>query len=132
MYTLLLIIFILVVILLIPTILLQSGSGAQSGMFGSDLAMGAFGAKTSEVLLNFTKWLVGIFMVLAFLLGYIKIQETKAYVRQVQPTQTDQNPNQQAAQPSGRQAGQPTNTAQGNTAAEMLIPTNITTNLQGK
>lgn len=79
MYTFLLIIFIIDVLLLIPVILMQSGSGAEAGMFGSNLTMGAFGAKTSEVLTNFTKVLVGVFMVLAFLLGYIKIQETKEY-----------------------------------------------------
>ncbi len=84
MYTFLLIVFIITVILLIPTILLQSGSGAQSGMFGSDITLGAFGAKTSEVLVNFTKWLVGIFLVTAFLLGYIKVQQNKAYLRQPQ------------------------------------------------
>lgn len=90
MYTFLLIIFIVAVLLLIPTILLQSGSGAQSGIFGGDITLGAFGAKTSEVLVNFTKWLVGIFMVTSFLMGYIKVQENKAYTRQPRQQQTDQ------------------------------------------
>lgn len=90
MYTFLLIIFIVTVLLLIPTILLQSGSGAQSGIFGGDITLGAFGAKTSEVLVNFTKWLVGIFMVTSFLMGYIKVQENKAYTRQPRQQQSDQ------------------------------------------
>ncbi|MGC8764711.1 MAG: preprotein translocase subunit SecG [Brevinematia bacterium] len=81
MYTFLLVIFILVVLLLIPLILMQTGSGAQSGMFGSDFAMGVFGAKTNEVLIKITKWLVGIFFFLAFLLGYIKVREFKFYER---------------------------------------------------
>ncbi len=81
MYTFLLIIFIIVVILLIPLILMQTGSGAQSGMFGSDFAMGVFGAKTNEVLVKITKWMVGIFFLLAFLLGYIKVKEVKFYER---------------------------------------------------
>lgn len=87
MFNVLLVFFVIIVILLIPTILLQSGSGAQSGMFGSDLAMGAFGAKTSEVMVRFTKWLVALFFILAFLLGYIKIQESKAYLRKIQQQQ---------------------------------------------
>jgi len=60
MYTVLMVIFIIDVALLIPTILMQSGSGAEAGMFGSSLTMGAFGAKTSEVLVKFTRWLVAI------------------------------------------------------------------------
>ncbi len=84
------VIFILDIILLVPVILLQSGSGAQSGMFGSDLTMGAFGAKTSEVLVNFTKWLVGIFFVCAFVMGYIKVKEYNNYVRQREQTQETQ------------------------------------------
>lgn len=87
MYTFLLIIFVIDVLLLIPIILMQSGSGAEAGMFGSNLTMGAFGAKTSEVLTNFTKILVGIFMVLAFLLGYLKIVETKNITPDI-PSQT--------------------------------------------
>ncbi len=75
MSTLLLVIFILSVVLLIPTILMQSGSGAEAGMFGSDLTLGAFGAKTSEVLVKFTRWLVVIFMASAFLYTYIAVKE---------------------------------------------------------
>ena len=90
MYTFLLIIFIVSVLLLIPTILLQSGSGAQSGIFGGDITLGAFGAKSSEVLVNFTKWLVGIFMVTSFLMGYIKVQENKAFTRQPKQAQSEQ------------------------------------------
>ncbi len=86
MFTFLMIIFILDIILLVPVILMQSGSGAQSGVFGSDLTMGAFGAKTSEVLVKFTQWLVGIFIVSAFLMGYIKIKEMQNYARK-HPTQ---------------------------------------------
>lgn len=75
----LMIVFIIDIIILIPVVLLQSGSGAQSGMFGSELTIGAFGAKTSEVLLKITKWLVGIFFVTAFLMGYIKVRESGAF-----------------------------------------------------
>ena len=91
LFTILLIIFIIDLLLLIPVILLQSGSGAQSGMFGQDLAMGAFGAKTSEMLVNFTKWLVGIFLFTAFLMGYIKVRE----VRSLNPAQRQQQQQQQ-------------------------------------
>ncbi len=90
MFTVLMIIFILDVILLVPVILMQSGSGAQSGVFGSDLTLGAFGAKTSEVLVRFTKWLVGIFLASAFLMGYIKIKEVQSYARQ-HPQQTQES-----------------------------------------
>jgi protein translocase SecG subunit len=95
MFSFLMVIFILDIILLVPTILLQSGSGAQSGVFGSDLTMGAFGAKTSEVLVNFTKWLVGIFFATAFLMSYIKIREYNNYthVRQVQEAPGQHNGN---------------------------------------
>ncbi len=75
MSTLLLVIFIISVVLLIPTILMQSGSGAEAGMFGSDLTLGAFGAKTSEVLVKFTRWLVIIFLASAFLFTLIKMRE---------------------------------------------------------
>lgn len=91
MFTLLLVLFIIDVLLLIPIILLQSGSGAQSGVFGSDLAMGAFGAKSSEVMVKVTKWLVGGFLVLSFFMGFIKVQETKAYTRKA-PAQEQSAP----------------------------------------
>ncbi len=92
MFSFLMVIFILDIVLMVPVILLQSGSGAQSGVFGSDLTLGAFGAKTSEVLVNFTKWLVGIFFVTAFLMSYIKIKEYNNYTRsrQTQETGTQQ------------------------------------------
>lgn len=106
MYTFLLIIFIVTVLLLIPTILLQSGSGAQSGIFGGDITLGAFGAKSSEVLVNFTKWLVGIFMLTSFLMGYIKVQENKAYTRQ---------PRQQSDQELAAQTNNVTNVTGGGT-----------------
>ncbi|MGA2142603.1 MAG: preprotein translocase subunit SecG [Brevinematales bacterium] len=86
-FSFLMVIFILDIILMVPVILLQSGSGAQSGVFGSDLTMGAFGAKTSEVLVSFTKWLIGIFFGAALLMSYIKINEYKSYVRGQQQTQ---------------------------------------------
>jgi len=97
MYTLLMVIFIVDIIILIPLILMQSGSGAQSGMFGSDLTLGAFGAKTSEVLVKFTRWMVIIFFVSAFFLGYIKIKERQEYARRhgnqppVQQTSSEAN-----------------------------------------
>lgn len=75
MSTLLLVVFIISVVLLIPTILMQSGSGAEAGMFGSDLTLGAFGAKTSEVLVKFTRWLVVIFLASAFLYTFLKVRE---------------------------------------------------------
>ena len=86
METIILIIFFISIILLIPTILMQSGSGADAGMFGTDLTMGAFGAKTSEVLVKFTGWLVVIFLTSAFLYGYIKVKENKVVV----PTRSNQ------------------------------------------
>lgn len=98
MYSILMVVFVIDVVLLIPVILMQSGSGADAGMFGGDITMGAFGAKTSEVLVKFTKWLVTIFMVTAFFLGFIKIQETKI-----------KNPNQrQNIQPTEQPVSQPT------------------------
>jgi protein translocase SecG subunit len=90
MFTLLLIIFILSIILLIPVILLQSGSGAQSGLMGNDLTMGAFGAKTSEVLVNFTKWLLAIFLTSAFILGWMTLQDRKHLTRQIKTTSSEQ------------------------------------------
>jgi protein translocase SecG subunit len=108
MYTLLLVLFIISVILLVPTILLQSGSGAQSGLFGGDITMGAFGAKTSEVFVNFTMWLVGAFLALAFILSYMKIQEHKAYTRQTTQPSAEQVPASNAAP---AQAPEPQNTA---------------------
>jgi protein translocase SecG subunit len=90
MYTVLMVIFIIDVALLIPTILMQSGSGAEAGMFGSSLTMGAFGAKTSEVLVKFTRWLVAIFMVSAFLLGFLKVREHKRFA--VEPATVETMP----------------------------------------
>lgn len=86
MYNFLLIIFIIDIILLIPVILMQSGSGAESGI-GMDMTLSAFGAKTSEFMLKLTKWLVGIFFVTSFLLGYIKVQETKMFIKKKVPEQ---------------------------------------------
>lgn len=103
MYTFLLIIFVVSVLLLIPAILLQSGSGAQSGIFGGDLTLGAFGAKTSEVLVNFTKWLVGIFMITSFLMGWIKVQEAKIYSRPKQ----QQTENQEITSPTNTMVTNP-------------------------
>lgn len=98
MYTFLLVIFIIVILLLIPIILMQSGSGAQSGMLGSDFAFGVFGAKTNEVLVKITKWLIGIFMFLAFILGYIKVKEFNAYkARHVKETEELNKVESQAA-----------------------------------
>ncbi len=76
-FTILLVLFIIVVVLLIPLILMQTGSGAQSGMFGSDFATGVFGAKTNEVLVKITKWMVAAFFVFALALGYIKMREDR-------------------------------------------------------
>lgn len=78
LFNFLMVIFVIDVVLLIPVIMMQSGSGAEAGMFGSGLTMGTFGAKTSEVLVNATKWLVAIFMVSAFLLGYLQVMRTKS------------------------------------------------------
>jgi protein translocase SecG subunit len=110
MYTFLLVIFVVSVLLLIPVILLQSGSGAQSGIFGGDITLGAFGAKTSEVLVNFTKWLVGIFMVTSFLMGWIKVQEAKVY-----STSQQQQQQQQANQDLSAASNATTNAASGDT-----------------
>jgi protein translocase SecG subunit len=109
MYTFLLVIFVVSVLLLIPVILLQSGSGAQSGIFGGDITLGAFGAKTSEVLVNFTKWLVGIFMVTSFLMGWIKVQEAKVY------STSQQQQQQQANQDLSAVSNATTNAASGDT-----------------
>lgn len=105
MYTLLLVIFIVDVVLLIPVILMQSGSGAEAGMFGSSLTLGAFGAKSSEVLVNLTKWLAAIFMIAAFLLGYIKIREAKQYSNEAN---TEQVTTQETVAPVDTNAVQPT------------------------
>lgn len=94
MFGLLLVIFIIDIVLLLVVILLQSGSGAQSGMFGNDLAMGAFGAKSSEVMVKATKWMVGIFFVTCFLMGFIKVQEYKGLVRDRKAQQVEQQQRQ--------------------------------------
>ena len=98
MFTFLLIIFIIDIVLLIPVILMQAGSGAQSGIFGGDITLGAFGAKTSEVLVKFTVWLVAIFFVLALLLNYIKVRELKMEpisIQNVLPSQVNAQPQTQ-------------------------------------
>lgn len=107
MFTFLLVLFIIVVLLLVPVILLQSGSGAQSGMFGSDLAMGAFGAKTNEVLVNFTKILVGLFLILAFAMSWLKIQESKALTRANRPANVATQPEAPAAPAEDTNAAAP-------------------------
>jgi len=90
---------------------MQSGSGAEAGMFGSDLTLGAFGAKSSEVLLKFTRGLVAVFMILAFTLGYMKVIEKKALAAQPQPTMEqgqEQGAGETAPQPEqSSPAGQP-------------------------
>jgi len=86
--SLLFIIFILDVILLIPVVLMQSGSGAQAGLFGSDFASGAFGAKTSEVLVNFTKWLVAIFFLTSLGLAYLHLPKKVMSQPAVQSSET--------------------------------------------
>ncbi|MGL4366828.1 MAG: preprotein translocase subunit SecG [Brevinemataceae bacterium] len=63
----LLTLFIISIILLIPTIMLQSGS--DGGIMSSNITSGAFGAKSNEILIKFTSWLVTIFMVSALLLS---------------------------------------------------------------
>ncbi|OHD53717.1 MAG: preprotein translocase subunit SecG [Spirochaetes bacterium GWF1_51_8] len=97
MYTFLLILFIIVVILIIPVILMQSGSGAETGMFGSNITLGAFGAKSSEVLLKVTRWLVAIFLALAFLLSYIKVIEHKSLAAKPVQEVTEGQPADQSA-----------------------------------
>jgi len=114
MFTLLLIVFVIVVVLLIPSILLQSGSGAQSGIIGNDLTMGAFGAKSSEVLVKFTKYLIGAFLLLSFAMGYIKIQESKAYLRKQQQEQTQQDTSATPPADTAAQTNQPNTNLLGN------------------
>jgi len=92
-------IFIVDVLLLIPVVLMQSGSGARAGLFGSDFASGAFGAKTSEVLVNFTKWLVTIFFVTAIGIAYLHFPRTGRAQPQVQSTETPTSENA-ASQPA--------------------------------
>ncbi|MCX7881909.1 MAG: preprotein translocase subunit SecG [Brevinematales bacterium] len=81
-------IFIVDVILIIPVVLMQSGSGAQAGLFGSDFASSAFGAKTSEVLVNFTKWLVAIFFLAALGLAYLHLPRTTRVQPEVKTSET--------------------------------------------
>ncbi|URA09859.1 preprotein translocase subunit SecG [Thermospira aquatica] len=83
-------IFVVDVLLLIPVVLMQSGSGAQAGLFGSDFAAGAFGAKTSEVLVSFTKWLVAIFFISSLGLAYLHLPRTPKVPPAV--TSTEQAP----------------------------------------
>lgn len=123
MQTLLMVIFVVDVILLIVVILMQSGSGADAGMFGSSLTMGAFGAKTSETLTNFTRWLVAIFMLTALLLGYLKVREYKAFT-QTQNSTVQQPQKSQQSQPANQ--GQATSTApaeQQGDATPLKLPT---------
>lgn len=80
MFTFLLVVFIIDVILLIVVVLMQSGSGADAGLFGGSLTQGAFGAKSSEALVKITGWLVAIFMIFAFLMGFLQVQKTKGLI----------------------------------------------------
>lgn len=100
MYTLLLIIFIVDVLIMIPVILMQSGTGADAGMFGSNLTLGAFGAKSNEVLNNFTKWLVIIFFASTLLMGLIKVREVKAYTAVSQQQNVQETPAQGEGTPT--------------------------------
>ncbi|MEJ5284034.1 MAG: preprotein translocase subunit SecG [Brevinematales bacterium] len=102
-FTIFLVLFIIVVVLLIPLILMQTGSGAQSGMFGSDFATGVFGAKTNEVLVKITKWMVAAFFVFALALGYIKMREYKLGRPQVQGLQNTEQTTQKEAQSESSQ-----------------------------
>jgi preprotein translocase subunit SecG len=126
MFGLLLVIFVIDIILLIVVILLQSGSGAQSGMFGNDLAMGAFGAKTSEVMIKATKWMVGIFFAVCFLMAYIKVQEYKGLVR-TRNTQQIEHQRQAAEQQSNANAA--SNAAAATNGTPSMLPNAVSTNL---
>lgn len=70
----LLVLFVLSIFLLIPTILIQS-SGADNGMMSSNITAGAFGAKSNEILVKFTSYLVASFLILALVLSihYIRL-----------------------------------------------------------
>ncbi len=118
MYNLLMVIFVIDVILLVPVILMQSGSGADAGMFGSSLTMGAFGAKTSEVLTNFTRWLVAIFMLSALLLGYLKVREYKAFTQSQTPAVQ-----QTKKVPANANPATPTTPLEKNSGAPLNLPT---------
>ena len=128
METFLLIIFFIDVVLLIIVILLQAGSGAEAGMFGSDITMGAFGAKTSEVLLRMTRWLVAIFLVSSFLIGFLRVQETKKIVgQQRQEQQQDQGQTPPEVTPTNEMNPSETPTATGTESGGLTIPTTPTT-----
>jgi len=71
-------IFVLTIILLIPTILIQA-SGADNGVFSSNITAGAFGARSNEILVKFTSWLVAIFIGVALLLSIYFIQVSSPY-----------------------------------------------------
>ena len=74
---------VLVCILLIFVVLLQrpktEGLGAA---FGGDTASNIFGAQTTNVLVNLTRWLAGIFMVVTLLLSilYSKNEDSRTAV----------------------------------------------------
>lgn len=71
-------IFILTIILLIPTILLQA-TGADNGVFSSNITAGAFGARSNEILVKFTSWLVTIFIGMALILSIYFIRISTPY-----------------------------------------------------
>ncbi len=96
MITLLIVLFVIVVVLLVPLILMQSGSGAQSGMLGSDFAMGVFGAKTNEVLVKITKWMVGTFFLLAFLIGFVYVRNERLARGREKAQKVEQSTQQEA------------------------------------
>ena len=73
--TLLTVVFVISSILLIILILIQNSRSGGMGLFGGG-AQTAFGASSGDILTKFTGILVGVFLVLAITLAYLKSQET--------------------------------------------------------
>ena len=76
---------VLVCILLIFVVLLQRPKNEGLGAaFGGDTASNIFGAQTTNVLVNLTRWLAGIFMVVTLALSilYSKNDESRSATKQ--------------------------------------------------
>ncbi|MGL5254117.1 MAG: preprotein translocase subunit SecG [Brevinema sp.] len=67
--------FIISIVLLIPAVLLQSTS--DTGIFSSNITAGAFGARSNEILVKFTAWCAGIFILTALAMSYYFVQSSR-------------------------------------------------------
>lgn len=71
-------IFVISILLLIPAILLQST--AETGIFSSNITAGAFGARSNEVLVQFTAWCTVIFVASALAMSIYIVRSTRVNI----------------------------------------------------